>query len=79
MAKCINKKFLDVCRLTKRETEIVKNIATGDRNRDIAERLGISEKTVKNYITSIHNKLFLENRSQVVVYAFKNNLVDIGG
>lgn len=72
-------KSLDLCRLTKRETEIVQNIATGYRNKDIARKLNIKEKTVKNYITSIHSKLFLETRYQVIVYAFKNRLVDIGG
>lgn len=77
MAKCVNKKFLDVCQLTEREIEVVKNIATGDRNRDIAQKLNITEKTVKSHITNILNKLFLETRSQVVVYAFRNKLVDI--
>jgi DNA-binding NarL/FixJ family response regulator len=77
VAKCVNKRFLEVCNLTTRETEIVKNIATGDGNREIAERLNITEKTLKNHMTRIFNKLFLENRSQVIVYAFKNHMVDI--
>lgn len=72
-------KSLDLCRLTRREAEIVKDIATGYRNKAIAKRLNITEKTVKNHITNIHSKLFLETRYQVIVYAFKNRLVDIGG
>ncbi|TEB10602.1 Transcriptional regulatory protein LiaR [Pelotomaculum sp. FP] len=65
------------CNLTPREIEIVKNIANGDRNKDIARKLYISEKTVRNHITDIHYKLSLENRVQVAAYAFRNRLVDI--
>lgn len=65
------------CNLTPREIEIVKNIANGDRNKDIARKLYISEKTVRNHITDINYKLSLENRVQVAAYAFRNGLVDI--
>jgi len=67
----------DICKLTPREVEVVKDIANGCSNKEIGKNLYIAEKTVKNHITRILSKLFLENRSQVVAYAFRNKLMDI--
>jgi DNA-binding NarL/FixJ family response regulator len=57
-------------KLTPREQEIVKLIATGANNREIAQALYISEKTVKNHIiTNILNRLNLRDRIQVAILA----------
>ena len=55
--------------LTHRELDLVELIAQGRDNAHIAARLALSEKTVKNHITSIFAKLEVENRSQVIVRA----------
>ncbi len=60
--------------LTKREFEVLTLIAEGLNNRDIADRLFISEKTVKNHISSIFKKLDLNDRVQATIFAFKNDL-----
>lgn len=60
--------------LTKREYEVLILIAEGLNNRDIAERLFISEKTVKNHVSNILRKLSLNDRVQVAIFAYKNNI-----
>jgi DNA-binding NarL/FixJ family response regulator len=62
--------------LTEREGEILRLIAQGASNRDIAERLFISEKTVKNHVSSVLRKLELEGRTQAAIFALRNRLVD---
>jgi DNA-binding NarL/FixJ family response regulator len=57
--------------LTPRERDIVELIAGGRDNAQIAARLALSEKTVRNHITSIFAKLEVENRSQAIVLARK--------
>lgn len=57
--------------LTRRERDIVELIAQGRDNAQIAARLDLSEKTVRNHITSIFSKLEVENRSQAIVLARK--------
>lgn len=61
--------------LTRRELEIVSFIARGRSNKDIAEKLYISEKTVKNHVSNILKKMALEDRTQVAVYAHQKGLV----
>ena len=61
--------------LTVREKEVVKYIAEGMSNGEISHKLGISDKTVKNHVSSILRKLNLMDRTQVAVYAIKNKLV----
>lgn len=63
--------------LTKRELEIIKLLVSGMCNKEIAENLHISEKTVKNHISSIFKKINVSDRTQAAVYAIKNNLVEI--
>ena len=63
--------------LTKRELEIIKLLVGGLYNREIADYLNISEKTVKNHISSIFRKINVSDRTQAAVYAIKNNLVEI--
>ncbi|HHZ20462.1 MAG TPA: response regulator transcription factor [Firmicutes bacterium] len=61
--------------LTEREMEIVQLISQGENNKTIAEKLFISEKTVKNHVSSILRKLDLTDRTQLAVYALKKGLV----
>ena len=61
--------------LTQRELEIISYIAYGKSNKDIAERLFISEKTVKNHVSNILRKMALEDRTQVAVYAHRKGLI----
>ena len=63
--------------LTKRELEIIKLLVGGLYNKEIAHNLNISEKTVKNHISSIFKKINVSDRTQAAVYAIKNNLVEI--
>lgn len=63
--------------LTKRELEIIKLLVGGLYNKEIADYLNISEKTVKNHISSIFRKINVSDRTQAAVYAIKNNLVEI--
>jgi len=63
--------------LTHRELEILKLIATGKSNRDIAEALTISEKTVKNHISNLFKKIGVEDRTQAALYAVRTKLVDL--
>ncbi len=55
--------------LTGREREILERIARGDANLDIAQRLGLSDKTVRNHVSSILNKLQVADRGQAIVRA----------
>lgn len=63
--------------LTHRELEILKLIAKGNSNKDIADLLMISEKTVKNHISSIFRKIKVEDRTQAAVFAIKTKLVEV--
>lgn len=63
--------------LTRRECEILQLLAEGNSNRSIAEILFISEKTVKNHVSNILQKMRVEDRTQAVVKAIKNGWVKI--
>jgi DNA-binding NarL/FixJ family response regulator len=63
--------------LTKREIEVLKLLAEGLFNKEIAYTLAISEKTVKNHVSNIFKKINVSDRTQAAVYAIKNNLVDL--
>ena len=56
--------------LSKREQEVVRCVAEGLSNRDIAQRLGLTEHTVKNYLFRIFDKLGVSKRVEVVLYAY---------
>ncbi len=64
-------------KLTARELEVLKLVAQGLKNRDIALYLGISENTVKNHVRNILEKLRLHSRTQAVVYASRQNLIEM--
>ena len=63
--------------LTPREVEVLKLIAAGMSNKEIAEALVLSEKTVKNHINNIFSKLHVYDRSQAILYAIRRGLVKI--
>lgn len=63
--------------MTEREREVVELICRGMKNKDIAEKLYIAETTVRHHLTSIFNKLNLESRLELVIYAFKHKLVKV--
>jgi two-component system nitrate/nitrite response regulator NarL len=65
--------------LTARELEIVRAVAEGFANKDIAGRLSISEQTVKHHITNIYDKLGVYNRLELTLFAFHHGLVDMEG
>lgn len=60
--------------LTKREYEVLTLIAEGLNNKEIAGRLFISEKTVKNHVSSIFRKIEVSDRIQAAIFSFKNNI-----
>ena len=65
--------------LSEREVEVLKLVATGLANSDIAERLAISERTVGAHISRILDKLGLTNRTQAALYALREGLVRAPG
>jgi NarL family two-component system response regulator LiaR len=65
--------------LTERELEVVRLVAEGLNNREIAGRLVLSEKTVKTHISNILGKLALEGRTQLAIYAIRHGLAQPGG
>lgn len=67
---------LNKCKtLTKRELEILIQVAEGMFNKEIAINLDISERTVKNHISNIFKKIDVSDRTQAAVFAIKNNIV----
>lgn len=63
--------------LTRRELEVLKLLSIGLYNKEIGEKLEISERTVKNHISSIFRKINVTDRTQAAVFSIKNNLVNI--
>jgi DNA-binding NarL/FixJ family response regulator len=70
-----NEKKKNDVRLTKRESDVLSLLVKGHSNKEMADAMFISEKTVKNHLTSIFRKLGVKDRTQAAVYALKNNIV----
>jgi DNA-binding NarL/FixJ family response regulator len=64
--------------LTRREREIVRHVALGLRNAEVAERLGISEVTVKTHLNNVFQKLRLRDRVQLTLYAIRIGIIGAG-
>lgn len=62
--------------LTRREKDVLMLLVKGNSNKEMAEKLFISEKTVKNHLTSIFKKLGVKDRTQAAVYALKNGFAN---
>jgi len=70
-----NEKKKNDVRLTRRESDVLALLVKGHSNKEMAEAMFISEKTVKNHLTSIFRKLGVKDRTQAAVYALRNNIV----
>jgi DNA-binding NarL/FixJ family response regulator len=64
--------------LTPREEEVLRFVAAGHSNREVAARLDIAEGTVKNHLRNILGKLHLKNRTELASYAFQEGIVRTG-
>ncbi len=64
--------------LTDREREVLIAAARGERNKEIAARLGITERTVKAYLTSVYNKFGVDSRSAAIAVAAQRGLLPTG-
>jgi len=63
--------------LTERELEVIRALAQGMNDRQIARSLGISEKTVRNHTSNIYRKLHIFDRTQAVIYAVREGVIDV--
>lgn len=63
--------------LTKRELEVLKLLAVGMYNKEVAQNLAISERTVKNHVSNIFKKLEVTDRTQAAVFAIRNSLIKL--
>ena len=62
--------------LSERDTEILRLLAQGLTNQDIADHLSLAEKTIRNRLSLLFRQLHLENRTQAVLYALREGLID---
>jgi two-component system response regulator DevR len=63
--------------LTEQERRVLAHVADGASNREIGERMGLAEKTVRNYVSNVLAKLSLESRAQAAGYAIRNRLPEL--
>lgn len=63
--------------LTRRERDIIRIVAQGLKNKQIAEQLSISEITVRHHLTSVFDKLAVADRFELIIYAYKHGLCDL--
>jgi DNA-binding NarL/FixJ family response regulator len=66
-----------LAQLTKREVEILAQVANGLFNKEIGINLNISERTVKNHISNIFKKIEVSDRTQAAVFAIRNNIINL--
>ena len=64
-------------KLTERELDVLRLVAKGLSNRDVAQQLAISENTVKNHVRNMLEKLQLHSRMEAVMYAVREKLVEL--
>ena len=63
--------------LTPREREIAMLMATGLTNKEIGEKLFVSEQTVKNHVSNIYRKLGIDDRTQLALWAVRSGLIEL--
>ena len=63
--------------LTSREVEVLELLAEGLTHRQIARRLGITDKTARNHMANVYEKLEIHGRAQAVLYAIREGLVQL--
>ncbi|MBI5965840.1 MAG: response regulator transcription factor [Chloroflexi bacterium] len=68
-------KTTELINLTEREQEVLKAVARGERSKEIASHLGISERTVKAHLASIYNKLGVDSRAAAIAVAAQRGLL----
>jgi len=73
--KEVSKKPHFTNKLSKRESEVLAEMTKGKTNKEIAESLFVSEKTIKTHVSHIFNKLQVTDRTQAAIYAMQNNLI----
>lgn len=73
IARDVDKDKIDL--LTSRELEVLTQVANGMFNKEIANNLNISERTVKNHIANIFKKIDVSDRTQAAVFAIKNDII----
>ena len=71
----LQEEFNPFTELTEREMDVLRQVAAGRNNQEIADELVISEKTVKTHVTNILSKLHLKDRTQAAVYAWQEGIV----
>lgn len=64
-------------KISRREMDVLLQVKDGLRNPEIAERLGLSTKTIENHVRSILQKLGAKNRTEAVVIALRNSIIEI--
>ncbi|PTE38239.1 response regulator [Staphylococcus equorum] len=73
--EAVSKKPHFTNKLSKRESEVLAEMTKGKTNKEIAESLFVSEKTIKTHVSHIFNKLQVTDRTQAAIYAMQNNLM----
>lgn len=76
-ASAVIKRERQAVNLTEREQEVLAGLARGERNKEIAARMGITRRTVEAYLTSIYTKLNVDTRSAAIIVAIERNLLPI--
>jgi DNA-binding NarL/FixJ family response regulator len=66
-----------IASLSEREREVIALIGKGLKNKQIAERLYLSETTVRHHLTSIYNKLEVSDRLELLIYAYQHGLAEL--